>query len=408
MLLANTGCSPGQIVAIIDADMAGGGTLYSSILAQHLAQNGFSLLHFRFNHRQNYLKLSASVNGNDITTVLPVEAGSLICDLISSMRVDHVIVNQLSTWPEPVAIMKWLSGGAVPYLVMTHDFFCLCPSWFLVNRNGDFCELPDDMKGCTDCLKLSSTSIHKEFYGNTLDNPARWRQGVGSFLAKAESVICFSNSTIGYIKQVYPALTNIVLNEHSIPYREMFVWNERRFDGYGTLHLAIIGHLFPVKGEKVVREMIESERFRSMPVTLKVFGDSPLYPPGHVSADGKVAFLGGYRREELPQLLERHGIHAVLISSILPETFSYTTSEAILLGYPVICFDLGAQAERVKRYESGLVAENITSGALMDQIAKLILNPVLLTELSRNCRNYAPVTTEKHFNAILDLVKRNS
>ena len=65
--------------------------------------------------------------------------------------------------------------------------------------------------------------------------------------------------------------------------------------------------------------------------------------------DGKLFVHGKYSRPQLPGLLEKYGVSVILIPSVWPETFSFTTSEALLLGYPVICFDIGAQAERVKQ-----------------------------------------------------------
>jgi 1,4-dihydroxy-2-naphthoate octaprenyltransferase len=50
-----------------------------------------------------------------------------------------------------------------------------------------------------------------------------------------------------------------------------------------------------------------------------------------------------------------------LVPSICPETYSYTTDEIMQMGYPLIVFDLGAPAERVKNYELGKIIskENI-------------------------------------------------
>ena len=50
-----------------------------------------------------------------------------------------------------------------------------------------------------------------------------------------------------------------------------------------------------------------------------------------------------------PALAARYGITDWLIPSIWPETFSYTTHEAIATGLPVWCFDLGGQADAVRQ-----------------------------------------------------------
>lgn len=57
---------------------------------------------------------------------------------------------------------------------------------------------------------------------------------------------------------------------------------------------------------------------------------------------------GSYEWRDLPGLVARYGISAWLIPSVWPETFSFTTHEAIATGLPVFCFDLGAQADALR------------------------------------------------------------
>ena len=52
---------------------------------------------------------------------------------------------------------------------------------------------------------------------------------------------------------------------------------------------------------------------------------------------------GGYAIIDLPQIVERYGITDWLIPSIWPETFSYTTHEALATDLPVHAFDIGGQ-----------------------------------------------------------------
>lgn len=55
--------------------------------------------------------------------------------------------------------------------------------------------------------------------------------------------------------------------------------------------------------------------------------------------------------------MKKLNITKFLVPSICPETFSYTTDEIMQMGYPLIVFNLGAPAERVKNYEFGKVVE---------------------------------------------------
>ena len=70
--------------------------------------------------------------------------------------------------------------------------------------------------------------------------------------------------------------------------------------------------------------------------------------------------------------MEKNNVDIVFIPSIWPETFSYTTSEAMMMGLPVACFDMGAPAERVKKYEKGLIIEKIDGQYALDSIINFI------------------------------------
>lgn len=77
-----------------------------------------------------------------------------------------------------------------------------------------------------------------------------------------------------------------------------------------------------------------------------------LSPPAHVHGD--------YRVEDISALATRYDISCWLIPSIWPETFSYTTHEALATGLPVFAFDLGAQGDAVamaasKRGDGGII-----------------------------------------------------
>ena len=64
----------------------------------------------------------------------------------------------------------------------------------------------------------------------------------------------------------------------------------------------------------------------------------------------RLTVTGPYKREDLPDLIEAHGINMFLFPSIWPETFSYVVAEMTALKLPVVAFDLGAPAERLRSY----------------------------------------------------------
>ncbi|MEM8582435.1 MAG: glycosyl transferase, partial [Pseudomonadota bacterium] len=63
---------------------------------------------------------------------------------------------------------------------------------------------------------------------------------------------------------------------------------------------------------------------------------------------------GTYQSGDISALAERYGVTRWLIPSIWPETFSFTTHEALATGLPVHAFHLGAQGGAVSKARNGI------------------------------------------------------
>lgn len=64
----------------------------------------------------------------------------------------------------------------------------------------------------------------------------------------------------------------------------------------------------------------------------------------------------------------------IFIPSICPETFSYTTGEAIQSNLPVFCFDIGGQSEQVKNYNDGHIIPEISVESAYNSLTNFIKN----------------------------------
>jgi glycosyltransferase involved in cell wall biosynthesis len=94
--------------------------------------------------------------------------------------------------------------------------------------------------------------------------------------------------------------------------------------------------------------------------------------PGFTLAPATIVH-GTYAPDEIANLAERYRISAWFIPSIWPETFSFTTHEALATGLPVACFDLGAQAEAVSKSATGrLIPLDHASGAVERIVADIL------------------------------------
>jgi glycosyltransferase involved in cell wall biosynthesis len=113
--------------------------------------------------------------------------------------------------------------------------------------------------------------------------------------------------------------------------------------------IAFVGSVKPHKGGALIPELI-----RATPgAEWHLFGggDADLLR----AVRGVAAVHGYYRAGALPRLLARHRIGLAVLPSIVPESFSLTLSECWSAGVPVVAFDHGAVAERIRAHGGGFL-----------------------------------------------------
>jgi glycosyltransferase involved in cell wall biosynthesis len=114
-----------------------------------------------------------------------------------------------------------------------------------------------------------------------------------------------------------------------------------------------------MKGGSVVNALCEYIDEQGLDIPMTVVGSSFIDTPAKITIHGK------YSPNDLPIIVSKYGINVILMLSIIPETFSYTISEAMAMGLPIIAFDIGAQGHRVKQYELGQVVPLDSSPAVI-------------------------------------------
>lgn len=115
------------------------------------------------------------------------------------------------------------------------------------------------------------------------------------------------------------------------------------------LNIAFIGGLNKAKGGEKVSAIVETMK---EDVNWYVFGGIGVKTLFYQEQDNLVK-TGNYNPEDLSILLKTHEIDVIGIISIWPETYSYTLTEAILNGIPVIVTDIGALGRRTRELNCG-------------------------------------------------------
>ena len=81
-----------------------------------------------------------------------------------------------------------------------------------------------------------------------------------------------------------------------------------------------------------------------------------------------LVWAGKYDRDNVSALLAGLETAVVLVPSRFPETYCYTASEALLSGYPVLSFDMGAQSVRIAKHDCGWVLPADSQSGGVDEL----------------------------------------
>ncbi|HWV45406.1 MAG TPA: hypothetical protein VN039_05135, partial [Nitrospira sp.] len=180
------------------------------------------------------------------------------------------------------------------------------------------------------------------------------------------SIHAFSASTVEIFRKAFPHLHSKVIpvEPHSMEY-----FKGRPID-YGRnvsrYRVGIVGHINGPKGAAMVESAARIIEQRSLPIELVVFGS--IDATGHYES---IIQAGGFNADNLADKLEEYDINVSWVPSVCPETYSYVTSELIRLDIPLVCFDVGAPAERVSQYPLGHVVPDFDIAAVVDYFVRL-------------------------------------
>ncbi len=276
---------------------------------------------------------------------------------LEEFKYDEIVISEILTFPQ---FEEWLNKVLMlkkrkhfKLRMLIHDFFPICPSYTLLDDCGDFCEIKD-IDGCKKCAEKNQLV---RMYTNDIEN---WRRLWKQFLDSCEVIECFSQDSINYMCKVYPQ-NNYILRPHKVERLrkvEKAPINEE-------IRVAIIGAINHAKGLDIIEKMADYSADNNLPIKYYIVG----YCSRDISREN-IIITGKYNSEELPDIMENYKINMIMIPSIWPETFSYTTTEAMMMGLPLMVFNIGAPAERVEKYDAGYIVSRIDAVEAVNELQK--------------------------------------
>jgi len=236
----------------------------------------------------------------------------------------------------PEVLLHIAKGGGRdhPIEILFHDFFPISPSYTLLGKDGAYRGVP--VTGGA----LADDPAHRYTRPGRNDATlAEWQSAWGNLVNVADRCVTFSENSREIVLEAYPkAHKSLCVEPHlllsSVPHIAPVI------DDVPVI--GVLGNIGYQKGAALL-QTLNRELARTGAAGLVVIGHiDPAWP---LAAPAQVH--GSYELRDLPGLVARYGISGWLIPSIWPETFSFTTHEALATGMPVISLDLGAQGAAV-------------------------------------------------------------
>lgn len=351
-LLLLNGLRANKTIIAFDHAWGGGATRYLNEKVECQTANGGKVIVIRY--KENIGGYTATYYSGKWSYDFSAKRIEEILNVMPK-KPSEIWINELASYPNlfdvQKIIAKYARDSGAKLIFRLHDFFCICPRITLLDEREVFCGVKSPEK----CNQLSCSEV----------NMVQWREGWKNLLQDCDEITAFSRDSIAHLEKAYPSVSQ---NIKLIPHQPELLGKVNAKTDRVYLTIGLLGVLSIHKGLHVVQKMCRIIDKKQLLVRIKLIGyaSEPMYEYKCYSQTGE------YSTKDLHYLIEENQIDLIFIASVWPETFSYTTSEAISTGLPVACFDIGASPERVGMYEKGLVIDDIDAGLALNQIMEFM------------------------------------
>ncbi len=326
---------------LIDWQKGGNGAYaYRESQVQKLSNDGWRVLLLTYTDIAQFFNIEFKFIDSDIS--ISININDIEC-LFKIANIKYVFINNLAFLRQPETFIEVLSkikkqhNFHIKYVL--HDFLCVCTSFFLLDSHDKYCSGGSKSK-CKDCIKIQRNKVLYR------DDIYTWRKYWSLLFSLCDSISCFSESTMKIVTKFFKISDKITVCEHSPLLPSLVGSWIKPSSTSNKYHIVFIGNFEICKGRNIILEIAEKIKTQKLPLRLIVLGRNDAG-----CQHSAITFHGAYNRCELPEILKKYEVAAALFPSIWPETFSYVVQEIMLMRLPLVCFDLGAPAERIRKYE---------------------------------------------------------
>lgn len=307
--------------------------------------------------------------------------------LFRELGIFHIHVhNFIGFRPEILRFIEAVARSAgFAYDVTAHDYVYACPRSTMVDGSGLYCGNAD-VAICQSCVDSNDS-----LFGRV--DMRRWRTDCERFLSRARKVFVPDEDVGTRLQSFFPTI-HFTVRPHPEPVPKLLA-APKPYHAGDTLRVAVIGALAAHKGSRQVLQCAEDAERRRLPIKFVLYGfDANMKVPRLASLETTNA--GRFAEEDLAALLEASGCQVAFFSSVCPETYSYTLSQAFFAGLYPVAFDIGAIARRIREAGWGVVLP-----------FSMVREPAKINDALLSCRipplpqPWRPVIGEQRYRTIM-------
>ena len=338
-----------RVMVFVSHALAGGIVTHIRHLETRLRDEGVTVVHLRVGVKDRWsVEIACDAPDAPFLPNLPPSSIHQIRSLLAEFlrRLSPMAVHLHSLvgfdWGAATSLQTLVRETGLPYFFTLHDYSVVCHRNDLVLTDGRYCGLPA-VEACRLCVEGDRT------YPEAVDPLVR-RESYDAFLRDARAVFAPSRDIADRLAGAGATYAVTVRPHEEEP---IDVPVTRVAPVAGIVTIAVVGAIGAHKGSRVLLSLARDAKARDLPIRFHLVGYSDV---AEALKGAGVEETGRYHDDsEAAGLVAALGPTAILLPSIWPETFCYTLSLAFRLRVPPVVFDLGAQAERVKRAGFGFV-----------------------------------------------------
>lgn len=294
---------------------------------------------FSLNHGDSPFFIDLLMDGNYIGTINSND----FVDIFSSQKIEisQIEIHHTMGFKMDFIIELLQHFESHTKLFWAHDFFSICPNYFLMRNDREYCNAPDvDSNACRICLYGELRHKHTNEFKHLFDSINM------HVITPSEFALDFWKEKSGLKAEQYSVVPHTVLN-----------WKEQNIPiiSQKPIKIAYVGHPIYQKGWHTFKKLTETQNNNP---------DYRFFQFSNIEQKGNFEFIEiavtKSNRFLMKEELSHHQIDIAILWSLCPETFSFTLYESLAAGCYIITNPYSGNIQNflIDNPQRGLIAEN--------------------------------------------------